>query len=76
MITLINAALITLIFSAWVWTLKQEIFNLGHSLQGDSAHHEAAHNQQRGPVHRTDSPLFDQHGKMRNKSGVATWTIA
>ena len=81
MISLINSLCITLIFTAWVWTLKQEIGSLGpvaHDAPDGADEQEEGHAQahHRGPVRRTDSALYDQNGKQRDKSGVATWTIA
>ncbi|MBL7077322.1 MAG: hypothetical protein ISS31_07610 [Kiritimatiellae bacterium] len=80
MIGLINSVCITLLFSAWVWTLKQDIQNLNQPAHDGPAglnpipeHKPTAH---REPIRRTDSVLFDQHGKARNGHGVATWTIA
>ena len=80
MIGLINSICITLLFSFWVWTLKQDI-NQGSQLAHDGPTGMAAIPEQKptahkGPIRRTESALFDQHGKQRDKSGVATLTIA
>ncbi len=78
MIGLINSVCITLLFSFWVWSLKQDrqgqqLAHEGPSGAGPAPEHKpAAH---KGPIRRSDSALFDQHGKRRNKDGVATWTI-
>jgi len=79
MIGLINSLCITLLFSFWVWALKQDISQMAHlahdgpSLTDPPERKTTAH---KGPARRTDSALYDQHGKQRNKDGVATWTIA
>lgn len=80
MIGLINSVCISLLFTAWVWTLKQDIQNLSQPAHDGPAGltpipepRAVAH---KGPVRRSDTELFDQHGKHRDKQGVATWTIA
>ncbi len=79
MIGLINSVCITLLFSFWVWTLKQDINQLAHAGHDGSVRLTAVPEhkpvEHKGPVRRTESPLFDQHGKQRDKNGVATWTI-
>ena len=80
MISLINSLCITLIFTAWVWALKQEIIGLGPDAHAVSngAVKEKGHAQAHRPGSRrhTDNVLSDQHGKQRSNGGVPTWTIA
>lgn len=77
MIGLINSVCITLLFSAWVWTLKQDLNQPAHDgpagLTPVPEDKPATH---RGPIRRAEAVLFDQNGKDRDKQGVATWTIA
>ncbi|MDP6490940.1 MAG: hypothetical protein QGH42_07020 [Kiritimatiellia bacterium] len=78
MIGLINTVCITLLFSGWVWGLKQDIQNLSQPAHDGPALNPVHHNQpvgHKGPIHPKESPLFDQHGKARDRQGVATWTI-
>jgi hypothetical protein len=77
MISLINSVFITLLFSVWVWQLKQEIEGMRELAHGGAPGMDVQHAvpSHRGPVRRTDSALFDQSGKARTKEGVPTWTI-
>lgn len=82
MISLINSVFITLLFSVWVWTLKQDIERLNQPASGGIAgaggdlSHEPPTEPRKQTRLRTESPLYDQHGKRRSKDGVPTWTIA
>ena len=80
MISLINSVFITLLFSVWIWTLKQDIGHLrqpAHDGPGGLDVEPAARKpKQKSTTTRANPALFDQHGKARNGSGVSTWTIA
>lgn len=80
MIGLINSVCITLLFSFWVWTLKQHIQDLNEPAHdgpsGLTPAREHKPTEHKGPIRRTEHNLFDQDGKHRGRNGVPTWTIA
>ena len=78
MISLVNSMCITLLFSVWIWALKQDIENLSRPAHDGPEETKAPRQSKanKGPVRRSDSALYDQTGKSRSKGGVATWTIA
>jgi hypothetical protein len=65
MMSLINAMFITVLFSFWIWTLKQQICSLKHPARGQT---ESAQQQ----VVRSQAPPVPRH---RNGAGVLTWEI-
>jgi hypothetical protein len=78
MITILHAVFITLLFSFWVWTLKQDIETLKH-IGGTADGHEGecvARAPGALPHHQVDKhDPFDTAIKNRGRGGVPTWTI-
>jgi len=79
MISLVNSVFITLLFSVWIWTLKQDIEQLRRPAHDGPDMDLAPENvtpKSKPPMRHSSSALYDQNGKERGNSGVATWTIA
>ena len=75
MIVLLNTIFITLLFSFWVWTLKQDIEEMKHA-QGNRTAEEPDPVMAHRTVHHATPAMAHAGGNVkRNRNGVPTWTI-
>ena len=82
MASLINAVLITGLFSFWIWQLKQDILRMQHT-EGPTDSSVRAHGRNDPDetididVHHAQRPMHHayQNRKTRNRAGIPTWTI-
>lgn len=77
MMTLINTVFITLLFSFWVWTLKQDIQTIRKRGRKRKAAGVAADEDEADTRDLTTTNLHPayQNARTRDRAGVPTYTI-